>query len=92
MANIQNVNPSSILEKLNWLSYEFGRDNVADLCVAYARSLNFVDGCIIGMETSQQLNENIKLFSNPLLDDEQLIILNRAFLGLPEKLLNPALW
>ena len=60
--NIQNVNPSSILEKLNWLSYEFGRDNVADLCVAYARSLNFVDGCIIGMETSQQLNENIKLF------------------------------
>lgn len=68
------------------------RLNVADLCLSYVNSLPWIDGVVLGMETLDQLKENITYFNQPLLSEEQIdsIKTTRPILG--RDTLNPALW
>jgi spore coat polysaccharide biosynthesis protein SpsF len=80
---------------LKWLQVQvdvLDRQNVIDLCLAYVRSLDWVDGIVVGVETLEQLEENRRLFSLPKLSakDVQAIELSRPIV--PESVLNPASW
>jgi len=88
-----NCNESK--EIIHWLNDQVEkneRQSVLDLCLAYVRSQDWVDGVVVGMETMEQLINNIELFSTPLLNNNLLenIVLNRP--SLSEEFLNPAKW
>jgi aryl-alcohol dehydrogenase-like predicted oxidoreductase/spore coat polysaccharide biosynthesis protein SpsF (cytidylyltransferase family) len=79
-------------QRLSGLAEEFGRESVADLCLAYVRSLAWVTSVVVGCETMDQLEENLRLCRTPKLSAEQCGKLRRAMPKVPEKFLNPAKW
>lgn len=68
------------------------RENVADLCLAYVSSLNWVDGIATGMENMGQLLENINYFNRAPLTNDQVRSIDNSRPQLREESLNPALW
>lgn len=50
---------------ISWLKDITSTNNtsIAEGCLNYVRSLEWVDGVVVGMETTKQLNENINIFS-----------------------------
>ena len=89
-ANVQN---SQLI--LGWLETAvkmYQRLNVIDLCLAYVRSQEWVDGVVVGMEAEKQLVNNIKYFNQPLLNNEDLGQISSGRPMLLEKTLNPSLW
>ena len=83
---------SAVLVKIDELVGRLGRENRADLCIAYVRGKPWIDSLVIGMETVEQLNRNISLFKNkPLTAAEQKLV-EASLAEVPAELLNPALW
>jgi spore coat polysaccharide biosynthesis protein SpsF (cytidylyltransferase family)/aryl-alcohol dehydrogenase-like predicted oxidoreductase len=70
----------------------FGRESVTDLCLAYVRSLSWITSVVVGCETMEQLDENLRLFTTPSLTPEQCDDLRREIPRAPETLLNPSKW
>ncbi len=89
---VPNADPSSILMRLSWFVKTFNRQSIQDLCVAYARSQDWIDCLVVGMDNLEQLEQNVKLFGRPPLSQHQKDQLDREFSELPAELLNPALW
>lgn len=78
-----------------WMESEgakYGCTDVADLCLRFARSQPWCDGLVLGMETAEQVEANIRYFATPLLDGSALEELERTRPRLPEQTLNPARW
>ena len=70
-----------------------GRESVADLCFAYARTQPWLAAIVVGAETSAQMAENIRLFRTPALSLKEAATAAASLPGaLPQQLLNPALW
>lgn len=89
-ANVPQPEPVII-----WLAeqcQQTGRTTVADFCLSFVKSLDWVDGIVVGVESMDQLTENIKILcSTDLLpQDMSMIVANRP--RLKEKSLNPACW
>jgi len=89
---IDGVNPAAILEHVAWLAGEFGRESIADLCMAYARGHAFIDGVVIGLETEQQLDTNLRLAVKAPLTEAACVLVEALIPRLPSLLLNPAKW
>ncbi len=89
---IDGVDPTAIVKRLEELTTDFRRQNRADLCYAYIRSLAWVNSVVVGAETVAQLQENTALFKNPPLTAAQANIIETAIIKVPEQMLNPALW
>lgn len=77
---------------VSWLDENSQKAGVVDLCLNFAKSTEWVDGVVVGVETMPQLIENIKILCGPELSQEDMNIMlsNRPLLT--EKSLNPALW
>ncbi len=90
--NIEGVDAAAIIEALSKCRAELGRSSLADLCISWARSLGWVNGLVIGMETEQQLQDNVELFSASVLTQDERSYVETALPRVPEALLNPALW
>ncbi|TNB79525.1 hypothetical protein FHJ31_23615 [Pseudomonas sp. Fig-3] len=78
-----------------WLESQvsiLGRNSIVDLCFAYLRALTWVDGIAVGMENTEQLLENLDLFSQPSLEPWQISALLASRPLLTEQALNPACW
>ena len=78
-----------ILKELNT---EFQRESVTDFCLAYVRSLPWVTSVVVGCETIEQLDENLRLFRTPELTQEQCVRARREIPRAPENFLNPSKW
>jgi aryl-alcohol dehydrogenase-like predicted oxidoreductase len=89
---IRGVDSAYMLELLAGEAIGFNRLNVADLCVAFVRGQHWIDGLVIGMETEDQLDENMRLFLRPPLAPHDCALLEHRLPRLPEQLLDPALW
>lgn len=89
---IEGVNALEIVEILKWLAEQFGRESAADLCLAYARGQNWIDGVVVGMETEKQLDVNLRLSARPPLSAEDCAEVERRVPRVPAQLLNPAEW
>ncbi len=90
MANVDNSHSF-----INWLKAQvdlLGRQNILDLCLNYLRSISWVDGIVVGVETMSQLYENISIFSLPVMNGAELEKIEHGRPVLDESSLNPALW
>lgn len=89
---VQDFNSEKAINEIDNLVSILKREDRADLCIAYVRTQPWVDSLVIGMETAEQLEQNIKYFmTNPLTHSEQILV--EAKLGeVPVELLNPAHW
>jgi len=89
---VKDVDAFALTRLLAGLAREYGRENAADLCLAYARGQSWIDGVVVGMETEKQLEDNLRLFVRPPLCAEDCLTLERRIPRVCETLLNPALW
>ncbi len=83
---------SSCLRQLRKFAEEFGRESLTDLCLAYVRSQRWITSVVVGCETLEQVNENLRLFCQPKLTEEQCAEMERSLPRAPENLLNPSQW
>lgn len=84
-----NIN---VFDWLNNKAIEIGRDGVADLCIAFIRSLPWVDALVIGMDSEEQLQNNINLFSKNRLSEAEINNITSTRPLLSEESLDPAKW
>ena len=80
---------------IQWLDdsvERFERGSVQDLCIAFVNGLDWVDGVVIGMETYDQLVENLVIFSKDPLTAVQRDELIAARPYVQGSTLNPSLW
>ncbi|HEY4115177.1 MAG TPA: aldo/keto reductase [Rhizomicrobium sp.] len=89
---IGNVDARQIVQAIDDLASEFGRESAADFCLAYARGQDWADGVVIGMETEDQLRANLGLIEFRPLDPESCRMIAARLPRVPLPLLNPALW
>lgn len=89
-ANVQK--PSDIHLWLDQQVHKFCRLNKVDLCIAYVRSMDLIDGVVIGVDSVDHLMMNLSYFDQPTLKLSQIKMINEDRPELEEKTLNPALW
>ncbi|HUB84716.1 MAG TPA: aldo/keto reductase [Rhizomicrobium sp.] len=89
---IHGVDAPAILETISDLAALLDRESAADLCLAYARGQDWIDGVVIGMETEEQLEANLRLSIRPPLSPAHCALVESNVPHLPPQLLNPALW
>jgi aryl-alcohol dehydrogenase-like predicted oxidoreductase len=89
---IAGVDSESLIGLIAELVREFGRTSAADLCLAYARGQSWVDGVVVGMETEEQLEDNLQLFVRPPLSVSQCAEIDLLVPRVPEAFLDPARW
>jgi aryl-alcohol dehydrogenase-like predicted oxidoreductase len=89
---IEEVDAPALIAWLSACACKFGRQNVADLCLAYVRGQDWVDGIVIGMETEEQLESNLALVARAALTPADCAVLEASRPRVPERLLDPAQW
>jgi len=80
---------------VNWLEsccIKHNRSSVVDLCLTYVRSQSWVDGVVVGMETLSQLDQNLSIFGNQLMKDDEIKDIAFSKPSLSENTLNPSNW
>jgi len=89
---IRGVNGSAMVRLIASLTRIFERESAADLCLAYARGQNWIDGVVVGLESEDQLDDNLRLFVKPPLGAGDCASLAARIPKLPVALLDPAQW
>lgn len=88
-----NVDEPASIKK--WLSNQANvcqRGCIADLCFSYVNALKWIDGIVIGMESMNQLIENINYLNLQPLNESQIEKIQSSRPKLAEATLNPAFW
>ena len=88
---IHNIHPKEFIKKLNELVKVFKLNSRLELCFSYVKSIQWIDGLLIGVDNLDQLNENLKLFNVRKLTSRELQLIKSTFKNTSRKLLNPAL-
>jgi len=89
---VEGVDADAVIGLVADIVHEYERESAADLCLAYARGQDWIDGVVVGMETETQLDENLRLFVRPPLSPQDCAAIAKRIPRQPERLLNPALW
>jgi spore coat polysaccharide biosynthesis protein SpsF len=89
---IDDIDAAALISTISEIARDFGRDSAADLCVAYARGQDWIDGVVVGMETEDQLDDNLRLFLRPPLSPADCADVARRLPRVSAQLLNPAQW
>jgi len=88
-----NMYESGIVQEwLNDSCKRYGCVDIGELCIRYVNSQSWIDGVVMGMETRQQLEQNIRAFQKPLFSLEQLQSIENSRPFMDEEVLNPAFW
>jgi spore coat polysaccharide biosynthesis protein SpsF len=82
----------TFIEPLDALVGDLGRESRADLCLSYVRAQHWIHSVVVGMETENQLTQNVALFEKPPLSRDEVDLVNRRVPAGPDRLINPALW
>jgi aryl-alcohol dehydrogenase-like predicted oxidoreductase len=86
------VNAPDLIDVLSGLARRFDRVSTADLCLAYVRGQDWIDGVVVGMETEDQLEMNLRLSAYRPLSSADCTEIGRCVPRVPARLLNPADW
>jgi spore coat polysaccharide biosynthesis protein SpsF len=89
---IDGVDAAALVKVIAGLAEEFGRDGPADLCLAYARGQSWIDGVVVGLETEEQLDHNLRLFLKRPLGVSECALIEARLPRVPMQFLNPAAW
>ncbi|MBN8197306.1 aldo/keto reductase [Thalassospira povalilytica] len=68
------------------------RSSLADLCTAYVLSYPQISGVVLGLETAEQLEENLRLVTTPALSNAERKFVDDIIPYVPSALLNPSSW
>nr|WP_275044088.1 aldo/keto reductase [Pseudomonas sp. TTU2014-080ASC] len=80
---------------INWLARcaeRYKRRSVGDLCMSYVLAQSWIDGVVVGVESVEQLNDNLMLQDYAPLTEEESLDIESMRPILTESALNPALW
>ena len=89
---LPDVDAPRLLRWIKETSLVFGRESAADLCLAFARGQDWIDGVVVGMETQEQLADNLRLCALAPISPEDCEIIAQTRPRVPADLLNPAKW
>jgi aryl-alcohol dehydrogenase-like predicted oxidoreductase len=89
---IENVDAKIYINNLNDLVKEFNFNNRIELCFSYIKSIDWINGILIGVDNLQQLKDNINFFKVRKLTKEEFLLVRKIFNNVPNNLLNPSLW
>ncbi len=89
-ANVDS--PEPIQNWLRQMTADTDSQSVAAFCLNYAKSLDWVDGVVVGMETKAQLLENIHIFTSDDFTQEQLERVSELRPKVASPTLNPSQW
>jgi spore coat polysaccharide biosynthesis protein SpsF len=89
---VEGVDAERLVSLIAEIAQDFGRENPADLCLAYVRGQSWVDGVVVGLETEDQLDANLRLFLQRPLTAGQCALIAARMPHVPENLLDPAKW
>ena len=89
---IENIDAQIYINKLNDLVAELKFNNRIELCFSYIKSIDLINGLLIGVDNLQQLKDNINYFKVRKLNEEEFLLIRKIFNNVPKKLLNPSLW
>jgi aryl-alcohol dehydrogenase-like predicted oxidoreductase len=89
---IDDVKSGEIIGRLDALAQEYGYADRAALCLAYARSRDWIDGIVIGMDNAQQLAANLVRFNDAPLDPVLATKFAKSLPRVPDALLDPSNW
>ncbi|RZJ22728.1 hypothetical protein E0H88_03385 [Acinetobacter sp. ANC 4216] len=70
----------------------YNQQTVADLCLNYTRSLEWVDGVVIGMENQEQMLMNIKTFTTDFFPEKVINEIVQKRPKISAETLNPSNW
>lgn len=94
-AHWRNANVSRPELIISWLAEQCritGRESVADFCLSFVGSLDWVDGIVVGMESLEQLAENLKIIAGPALSHQEVNAIVSTRPRLESESLDPACW
>jgi aryl-alcohol dehydrogenase-like predicted oxidoreductase/spore coat polysaccharide biosynthesis protein SpsF (cytidylyltransferase family) len=89
-ANVNN--PHEIIEWLGKMSLSHGNNSLIELCLSFVRSQNWIDGIVVGVETEMQLLENLKIFSMPLMNQDDILSIITTNPIISNDTLDPSNW
>jgi aryl-alcohol dehydrogenase-like predicted oxidoreductase len=89
---VDGVDPHAVISCLRALTTEFRRESLADLCLAYARGQDWIDGVVVGMETEAQLECNLRLGIRSPLSQQDCETIEHRIPRVPVRLLDPSQW
>jgi spore coat polysaccharide biosynthesis protein SpsF (cytidylyltransferase family)/aryl-alcohol dehydrogenase-like predicted oxidoreductase len=81
-----------LLARIDDLALRCAREGRIDLCIGYVASLPWVCSLVMGVDTTQQLRENMRLISRPALTAAQRDLVHASLQELPLNLLDPSQW
>ena len=84
--------PARLVGELGSLARNLGRTDVVDLCLAWVRAQDWIDGVVVGMETQEQLRSNLAHFEQPPLSTDECARLAAPLADIPEALVDPPRW
>ncbi len=79
------------LKSLILLATDLGL-TIAELAVSYVRDVQEITSFVIGVETPDQLRQNVKMWSCRNLSPEERRQVNEVFKYIPEQVFNPTYW
>ena len=86
------VNASDIQYIISSVTHEYQREGIADLCFSYVKSHDWVDGIVIGVQSTKELDNNIDLLENKKLSFDEIKKINKNMPKLSEETLDPSKW
>ncbi|HEX4292754.1 MAG TPA: aldo/keto reductase [Rhizomicrobium sp.] len=89
---VKGVDATAMVRMIATLTEVFDRETPADLCLAYVRGQSWIDGVVVGLESEDQLDDNLRLFVKPPLAAEACASLAARIPRMPVALLDPAQW
>jgi len=84
--------PENIMEWLAEQTQNNGKTSIADFCLSFVKSFSWVDGLVIGMETLDQLAENVKILCGDDFSQQEIASILATRPKLEENSLNPSCW
>ena len=89
-ANVKS--PTECLEKIRSIKKRFKIDSIAELAIRYAISCKWLNGIVIGVDSYDQFNLNMKSFNKNKFSHNELDYINENRPKLSYKTLNPENW
>jgi aryl-alcohol dehydrogenase-like predicted oxidoreductase len=80
-----------IIKKFERLCNEYNLSK-KQMAMAYVKSMRFIYSLVVGVETPEQILENIQLYKTPTFNVEQMTTINTIFTDTENKVINPSLW
>ena len=91
-ANLNTHQSKTILNWFEKLKTKFKKNSIIDLSLAFANSINWVDGIVIGVDNTDQLEQCLFIINRSKLTKKEMKYLIKSRPKISSKTLNPAMW